>query len=258
MRTAIRSRGFDISYRVDGEGAPLLLLHGWSRWADEWWEAGYGDNLASDYRVITVDWIGHGESDKPHDPANYREAPITADLVAVLDAEQVDRALVWGFSMGSRHAATLAVMEPERVAALVCGGGAPLPPLEGRRESVLGLAESVSTDEQMEGFLRNLGADDAWIAESLARNDSAALSAAFAGAAEWTPIADDIGAPSLWYGGSNDAPFTPEQLELAARLGVETHLIPNADHVESFRSVDDVLTVVRPFLEQHAVQACAR
>ena len=76
MRAAIRSRGFDISYRVDGEGPPLLLLHGWSRWADDWWEAGYGEKLASDYRVISVDWIGHGESDKPHDPADYRESPI--------------------------------------------------------------------------------------------------------------------------------------------------------------------------------------
>lgn len=79
-----------------------------------------------------------------------------------------------------------------------------------------------------------------------------------AGIAEWTPVADDIQAPSLWYQGSNDDPFTPESLELAARLGVETHLIPNADHVESFRWVDDVLAVVRPFLQLHRERASAR
>lgn len=258
MRAAIRSRGFDISYRVDGEGPPLLLLHGWSRWADDWWEAGYGEKLASDYRVISVDWIGHGESDKPHDPADYREAPISADLVAVLDAEQVDQALVWGFSMGSRHAATLAVMEPTRVGALVCGGGAPLAALEGRRERILGWAESIRSDDQMEAFLRSLGSPEESIVDSLARNDSAALSAAVAGIAEWTPVADDIQAPSLWYEGSNDDPFTPESLELAARLGVETHLIQDADHVESFRWVDDVLAVVRPFLQLHRERASAR
>lgn len=258
MRTAVRSRGFDISYRVDGVGPPLLLLHGWSRWADDWWEAGYGDKLAHDYRVITVDWIGHGESDKSHDPSDYREAPIAADLVAVLDAEQVDQALVWGFSMGARHAATLAVMEPERVGALVCGGMAPLPALDGRRERMLGWAESVRSDEQMEAFLRSIGTPEESIVDSLARNDTAALSAAIAGTAEWTPVADDIVAPSLWYEGSNDVPFTSENLELAARFGVETHLIPNADHVESFRWVDDVLAIILPFLEMHAAQASAR
>ncbi|MGI9577356.1 MAG: alpha/beta fold hydrolase [Microthrixaceae bacterium] len=251
MRTAVRTRGFDISYRVDGEGPPLLLLHGWSRWADTWWEAGYGDALNGDYRVIAVDWIGHGESDKPHDPADYREAPIVADLVAVLDAEQVDRTLVWGFSMGARHAATLAVLEPERVAALVCGGMAPLPALEGRRERILGWAESVRGTEQMEAFLRGLGSVDEVIAESVARNDAEALSAAVAGIAEWTPDAKDVQAPSLWYEGANDDPFSPEALDLASRLGVETRLIPDADHVQSFRWTDEVLAVVRPFLERH-------
>lgn len=258
MRTSTPSRGFEISYRVDGDGPPLLLLHGWSRWADDWWEAGYAKALVDRYRVIGVDWLGHGESDKSYDPADYREAPIAADLIAVLDAERVDQALVWGFSMGSRHAATLAVLEPSRVAALVCGGGAPLPGLEGRRERILGAAESIRSDEQMEAFLRTLGSPEESIVESLSRNDAAALSAAVAGTAEWTPVAEDVRAPSLWYEGSKDDPFTADALEFAARLGVETHLIPDADHVQSFRWADKVLAIVCPFLERHRTQTSAR
>ena len=86
MRTSTPSRGFEISYRVDGDGPPLLLLHGWSRWADDWWEAGYGEALVDRYRVIGVDWLGHGESDKSYDPADYREAPIAACTAASASA----------------------------------------------------------------------------------------------------------------------------------------------------------------------------
>ncbi|MFT7650283.1 MAG: pimeloyl-ACP methyl ester carboxylesterase [Candidatus Poriferisodalaceae bacterium] len=59
----------------------------------------------------------------------------------------------------------------------------------------------------------------------------------------------------MWYQGSNDESFTPADLELAARLGVETHLIPDADHVASFRQADKVLKVVRPLLERHGTLA---
>ena len=160
--------------------------------------------------------------------------------------------------MGARHAATLAVLEPARVAALVCGGGPPLAAPEGYREWLLGWSEKIGSDEQMEAFLRSIGSPEESIVESLARNDPAALSAAVAGIAEWTPSAQEVQAPSLWYQGTNDSPFTPEVLELAAQLGVETHLIPDADHVQSFRWFDEVLQVVRPFLERHSAQASAR
>ena len=235
-----------------GDGAPLLLLCGWSRWADTWWDAGYVDGIGDEYRVIAVDRLGHGESDKPHDPVEYLEQLIVADIVGVLDAERVDRALVWGFSMGARNAASLAVMEPTRVAALVCGGGGPLPGSEGFRQRTLDLAELVRTVEGMTLALRSIGTPDEGISVSLERNDPAALSAAMAGSAEWRPVANEVHAPSLWYRGSDDdGGFWAEDVELAARLGVETHVLAGADHVMSFRRTDEVLSFVRPFLEQH-------
>jgi pimeloyl-ACP methyl ester carboxylesterase len=254
MRSSVVSRGHRISYRAEGNGVPLVLLCGWTRWADTWWDAGYVNGLSNDYRVIAVDRLGHGDSDKPHDPAEYLEHLIVSDIVAVLDAEQVHRALVWGFSMGARNAASLAVMEPTRVAALVCGGGGPLPGSDGRRERVLAFADLVKTVDGMTTWLRSIGTPDEAVAESLARNDSAAVSATMAGAAEWIPAADEVRAPSLWYMGSDDeGGFTAEELELATRLRVETHVLPGADHVASFRRASDVLSIVRPFLDQHRV-----
>ena len=251
MRTSIASRGFNISYRAEGAGTPLVLLCGWSRWADTWWDAGYGDRLAEEYRVIAIDRLGHGESDKPHDAAVYEPRLIVSDIVAVLDAERVDSALVWGFSMGAENAAALAMLEPARVCALVCGGFAPVPSPEGRREQLLFVAELVSTVEGMEAAARGGGLADEEVVETLARNDAGALSASMAGTVDWESDAGDVQAPSLWYKGSDDNAFSPDELELAERLGVETHLIPGADHHGSFLRVDDALTIVRPFLERH-------
>lgn len=252
MRRSVTSQGHTISYRTDGDGAPLVLLCGWSRWADTWWDAGYVDGLGEGYRVIAVDRLGHGESDKPHDPARYLEHLIVSDIVSVLDAEEVERALVWGFSMGARNAASLAVFEPTRVAALVCGGGRPVPTLDGRRDRALQLAELSKSADGLTLLLRSIGMTDEGIVESLSRNDLAALSANQAGSAEWFPEANEVHAPSLWYvGGDDEGGFTSEELELTERLGVETHVLPGAAHASSFSQSDAVLPIVRPFLGRH-------
>ncbi len=254
MQNSVGSRGHKISYRTDGDatGVPLVLLAGFSRWADNWWEVGYVTELRDAYRVIAIDRLGHGDSDKPHDASEYVDHLIVSDIVAVLDAESVDRALVWGFSMGARNAASVAVMEPARVAALVLGGGAPMPALAGRRERVLAWADLICTEEGMRRWLQSIGSADETIEESIAHNDAAALAATVAGTADWTPAADDIDAPSLWYMGSDDdGGFSADELEVAGRLGVETHSIPGADHVASFRRTADVLSFVRPFLDRH-------
>jgi len=259
MRTSIVSRDFDISYRAEGEGAPLLLLHGWSYCADTWWDAGYADQLVGDHRVIAIDFLGHGDSDKPHDPAEYRDDLVVSDIVAVMDAENIDRALVWGYSMGAANAALLAVSEPSRVAVLVCGGEAPLPAPDGRRESLLSVAESIRTAAGMEAVLRASGTPDELVEESVAANDLAALSAVMTVlSSDDRPVAADVQAPSLWYQGAEDAPFSQANLEIATQFGVETHLIPGANHVAGFWQTDDVLAVVRPFLGRHRSLAIAR
>lgn len=259
MGTSVVSRGFNISYRAEGRGAPLMLLHGGSMWADTWWDAGYADELVNDYRVIAIDFLGHGHSDKSYDPADYHGDLVASDIIAVLDAERVERALVWGYSMGATHAALLAVRRPDRVAAVVFGGEAPLPAPEGRREWLASRAEAVRTSEGMAAFFREMGTPDDVVATYVAANDPAAFSAVMAaGANEERTDAADVQAPSLWYQGTEDAPFTRESLEIAARCGVETHLILGADHAAAFNRANEALAFVRPFLEQHRPSAAAR
>ncbi len=87
MRTT--SRGFGIHYTVDGDGPPLMLVAGTMMSARHWVDPGYVAALAGQWRVITVDPLGHGGSDLPHDADAYTAAGVTADLIAVLDAEGV-------------------------------------------------------------------------------------------------------------------------------------------------------------------------
>ena len=142
-----------------------------------------------DYQVIAIDRLGHGESDKPHDPALYVEKAVVADILAVLTAERVGRALVWGFSMGAVDAASLAVLHPGKVAAVVCGGDTPIPSRheDGRRATA---PVDGGGRWNVEGFavvFGGLGSPEAAIVESLARNDTAALSAAMIGGADRFP-----------------------------------------------------------------------
>ncbi|MEU4194355.1 alpha/beta hydrolase [Kribbella sp. NPDC026611] len=109
-----------IAYQVRGDGQPLVLLAGQSN-NHTWW-----DPILEDferYRLITLDWRGTGASDKPDEV--YSTRGFAADVVAVLDAMGLDRAHVYGTSMGGRVAQWLAIDYAERVQALVLGCTSP-------------------------------------------------------------------------------------------------------------------------------------
>ena len=118
---AVESRGYRIDYTVDGDGPPLLLIAGTLCAARHWRDFGYSEALVRDWRVINVDPLGHGASDAPHDADAYVAAGVTADLVAVLDAEGIDRVTAWGYSRGGWLACNLASRHPERVEHIVVG-----------------------------------------------------------------------------------------------------------------------------------------
>lgn len=102
-------------------GEPLVFLHGYG---ESWrsWEPVL-PFLPRDLRIVAPSLRGHGESDKPD--CCYRQADFAADTLALLDALDIERATLVGFSMGSLVAHKLAIEQPERVARLVLVGSAP-------------------------------------------------------------------------------------------------------------------------------------
>ncbi|MFD1660844.1 alpha/beta fold hydrolase [Streptomyces caeni] len=117
MPHATASDGVRIAYQVRGDGPPLVLLAGQAN-NHHWWD-GVRDDFAGSRSTVTIDYRGTGESDKPHLP--YSTERFANDVVAVLDALAVDRADVYGTSMGGRVAQCLAARHSRRVRALVLG-----------------------------------------------------------------------------------------------------------------------------------------
>lgn len=122
----VTHRGQRIHYEVRGSGPTVVLLHGLFSTAKRWEDNGFVDALAADFRVVCPDSLGHGESDKPHDPALYARAARAGDVVAVLDAIGAARVHLLGYSMGGWMATAVAMHHPERLASLTLGGWDPI------------------------------------------------------------------------------------------------------------------------------------
>ncbi len=254
MRATVTSRGFSISYRIEGQGPPLLLLSGGTQWADQWWECGYGELLEPRYRMIAIDRLGHGDSDKPTDWALYDERLIVDDIVAVLDAEGLHRVPVWGFSQGGKNGASLAVLHPDRISALVHASGPSLPNRNNGQERYEELARTIDTDAGMTEFWRAVGfTDDDAIAAGLRRNRPlAAPAAAIGGSATWSPEPDLIHVPQLWYCGSEEGGWTDDEVMYVAEHSVETHVLEGATHFDVFARAAEACAFVLPFLAANA------
>lgn len=94
-----------------GEGAPVVLVHGWPQHGDIWRHVA-PQLIDAGCRVIVPDLRGHGQSQAP--PGDYAKATLAADLIDVLDALNVDSADLVGHDWGG-YAGFLAILDhPER------------------------------------------------------------------------------------------------------------------------------------------------
>jgi pimeloyl-ACP methyl ester carboxylesterase len=106
-----------------GDGVPVLLVHGFSSSHADWTATGWTQALERAGRAwIAPDLRGHGASEKPHQPADYRSDVLVGDLARTLDGCGAERADVVGYSLGAELALEVALAHPDRVRRLVAGG----------------------------------------------------------------------------------------------------------------------------------------
>lgn len=124
MPEFFQSEGIPIAFIDEGEGDPVLLIHGFaSNYRVNWVATSWvGDLKAAGRRVIALDNRGHGDSGKSHDPEDYRTPLMADDARRLLDHLGIARADVVGYSMGARIAAFLALAHPDRVRSAVFSG----------------------------------------------------------------------------------------------------------------------------------------
>lgn len=113
-----------LAYRVEGSGAPILLVHGFaSTHAVNWIEPGWVDLLVkAGHQVVMFDLRGHGESDDLYDVAAYDRGVMAADILALLDHLGLGQADIMGYSLGAMLSLRFAMDYPDRCRSVVLAG----------------------------------------------------------------------------------------------------------------------------------------
>lgn len=111
---------YRLGYEVHGpdDGTPVILVHGillnthCNRDVAAWLSA-------EGYRVILLDLLGHGRSDKPLKASEHRVDFYAEQLLGLMDHLGIESAILGGLSLGSLTALTVACTAPHRVRALL-------------------------------------------------------------------------------------------------------------------------------------------
>jgi 2-succinyl-6-hydroxy-2,4-cyclohexadiene-1-carboxylate synthase len=260
--------GLRLHVRVQGNGEPLLLLHGFTG-SIEAWGRELLDGLARAHQVIALDLLGHGESDASSDPARYAMDEMLRDLTQVLDALGVGEARWLGYSMGGRIALAGAVLRPARVSALMLESASPGLANENerraRRRADEALAEGILRGG-MEAFV------DHWMGlplfatqgklpgrtreenrERRLKNRPEALAACLRGLGTgaqpsfWDSL-PDLGVPALLMAGEEDIRFTEVARRMAKAMPrAQLRLIPRAGHTIHLENPFAWLAAVRTY-----------
>jgi len=228
---SFRSGNLNIAFTDQGDGDPVLLIHGFaSNIRTNWADPGWISLLRREgYRVVAIDNRGHGGSDKPHDVEQYHLRSMVEDARGLLDHLGIARADVMGYSMGARVTALLAHLHPERVRSAIFGGmGANMVrPMRGTEEIAQALeAPSLADVTDPTGRTFRAFADKTG-------SDRLALAACMRGSREpiGTDVLSNLKCPVLVAVGTTDDIAAPAE-ELAKLIpGAEALPIPGRDHM---------------------------
>ncbi|MFO0694724.1 MAG: alpha/beta hydrolase [Polyangiales bacterium] len=114
IKGRLRYGAHELAYEIHGDsGVPCLLMHGLL--LDSLLNRDLARRfVAEGYRVVLLDILGHGESDRPTDPRELRIDFFADHALALLDHLGIEKALVGGVSLGAITALQVAARAPER------------------------------------------------------------------------------------------------------------------------------------------------
>jgi pimeloyl-ACP methyl ester carboxylesterase len=244
-------------YQVHGEGPPLVLAHGFAGNTLTWYQQ--VPHFAQRYRVINFDhrYWGRSECDRTELGLNN----FAEDLLALLDAEKVERAAIVAHCMGGISGLPLALEHPERVSCLVLSnttGGV-------MTDEIRQALERISVDYSRRGA----ASDQALSTEFIERNPGKAflllqifglnppldplLVGDIVEARVWSEELTGYSTPTLVIGGTQDWIAPSAALREAAALipGAEMIDFPEVGHFPHFEIPDKFNRVVGEFVARH-------
>lgn len=256
MATLTTAAGVSIGYDDTGGDRPAVVFSHGLLMDRSMFDAQVAA-LRDDYRIVTWDARGHGET--PADgPFTYWDS--ARDVFDLMDALGIERAVLAGMSQGGFASLRAALLAPERVRALVLIDTQAGPEMPGAGEAYLGMAEEWAANggtQEVADFAASLiigpGEHPDWTGKWLARPKEAILEPlrTLTSREDIHDRLGEIDVPALVVHGDADAAIPVERAEsLAAGLprcpGV--HLVPGASHASNMTHPDEVNAVIRPFL----------
>ena len=114
----VETNGIRMAIHEQGEGPPVVLLHGFPELAYSWRHQ-LPPLATAGYRAIAPDQRGYGGTDKPRRVTDYTIQQLIADITGLLDAISLQRALFIGHDWGALVLWQMALLEPQRMAGLI-------------------------------------------------------------------------------------------------------------------------------------------
>jgi 2-succinyl-6-hydroxy-2,4-cyclohexadiene-1-carboxylate synthase len=264
----IRGERYHATHLGPPAAPPLLLLHGFTGSGENWAEvmASFRDLFS----VFTIDILGHGRSASPPDPNRYAMPQVAADIIALLDAGQIEQSALLGYSMGGRLALYLACHYPTRFSKLILESSSPGLATEAeqaaRRQSDEALANWIEANG-IEAFVNRWASLPLWtsqqqLAETVRQrqrwqrlqNSPAGLANSLRGMGTgaqpslWENL-PELTLPTLLIAGELDSKFVAINQRMVEMLpNGRLHLIPQAGHTTHLERPSEFGTAVTNFL----------
>ncbi len=251
--------GVRIAYDHCGEGPALVLLHGAGNTRQSWHNNGYVERLRDAFSVITIDLRGTGKSDRPTSVADYKIEKICGDILAVVDACDVEKFAIWGFSFGGNIARYLGAWS-DRVSSI----------------AVIGVPFGAAVHEDFEEYIQEFEAEwEPLVAQydnpeqkgDLSTSARKAIGngyipvwlACFKAMREWPEIDPEaLRCPALLVSGTRNPPMMAwieaNEHELK-EAGIALEIVDGLTHREEFEKVEHVFPQVSAFLLCSAYQS---
>lgn len=254
-----KSNDVSLSYKVEGDGTPVLLLHGVGSSQESW--DGVISHLQSSRRYMRFDMRGHGNSSRT--PGPYSLAELTQDVVDFLDFLEVEKVELVGFSLGGLIAQSVALTHAERLTSLTL-----ISTVAGRTSQEQNRVDERAAVLENEGPLVLLAKSvDRWFTDEFCKAHPEVLEARRQISLQNDPdcyvaayrvlAGNDLGSelhnikvPTLVMTGENDigssarmAKFIHAQIEHS-----KLHILPRLKHSVLLEAPDQVAALIDPFL----------
>jgi pimeloyl-ACP methyl ester carboxylesterase len=253
-----------LAYSEAGSGeTPVVLLHGYPFNRSMWREQ--VEALSKNYRVITPDLRGHGETSA--EPASTSMAAMARDVAALLDDLGIERACLGGLSMGGYVTFSFYSLFRERVLALILADTRPQGDTEEaarkreqQAEQILKEGMESIADDFLKKVLTPATLSErpqivARVREMITRTNPAGAAAALRAMAtrpDQTNLLPEINVPALIIVGSEDTLTTPKDAELMRREIPDSRLkiIEGAAHLSNLERSAEFTDALSHFLDE--------